>query len=869
MLKTVKLIIKKSYKIRFVLAPVIALVLIACAATDSFALVADTSYVKGVITSNSSSSGIITINTRFDLINGSTQCVENASGQHVAGPNTGYTIKSASFTINKKTTTDNTNFKTGTSVNHKYSISQTLPAGTFNISWTFTRNHTCGVNQDSVVSGTASVITIPKQWTISASTTMNKTNNATVNVGDTVTWTHTITNDGPDATDKAVTSSIVKTNLPSSLSTQSASTASGKAKGTIRTITSSYTVATADAGKKLCESATASPKAWNSTSTAAASSTALCVNVAASAANWSYSGRSQVKTGTVDTIGSVAYGTSIVRTRPTWLVYYQHDMSASGTAAGATNRPNTTYSVWRATSTTTNYPNDTRLKADTAWGAGANSTGWSSAGTWGWNNTSAGTVTTDTITQAQVNTTRCQYITWSQSAYNNSGRSYSPLACATVPYNYDTAPAASIDSDGALEPGESVNGKGSLKVLAVDPATYGGVVGTPANYATNTKASEWQLVAFTAPNKASVPLMNQDVTKSTADPCTAAVYGTNCQKIAGNTGQVFAYNFDSNVDNALGSYKVPTDLAVGAQVCFAMSIKQANSKDADYWNHSKPACVTVGKKPKVQVMGGGIGARGRIDTSQTTKSNTLFGSWTEYEAVSLGSISKLATGNGFADPNAVTRALAYNKLTFSNDKTTFGNFDTMGSNQLGAVIANYSKISGTEVNDNQITLTGNSQNYIAKNDVRITAAAEIEQGSTVIIYATNNVTIGSNIQYTSGPVTTSTIPQVLIVAKGDIKIEPGVTRIDAWLVSEKNIYTCNGVTASTLLTIDNCNQQLVINGPVMSGGLNMWRTYGSSDTDAAEIFNLRPETYIWAYDQAARGNNKAITTAIRELPPRY
>ena len=172
----------------------------------------------------------------------------------------------------------------------------------------------------------------------------------------------------------------------------------------------------------------------------------------------------------------------------------------------------------------------------------------------------------------------------------------------------------------------------------------------------------------------------------------------------------------------------------------------------------------------------------------------------------------------------------------------------------------------------------------------------------------------------------SQLPQILIFAK-NVKISEDVTRIDAWLiVDEGEINTCDGfrpnsydgtrafyattsgnypdnrVVSSNAPNADlstnraKCYKTLVVNGPIFASSLKLYRTAGNyhgagsyADYDVrgrsiggtggdddptkgsiapAEIFNLRADAYIWAYNQAER-YSEAVVTYTRELAPRY
>ena len=111
----------------------------------------------------------------------------------------------------------------------------------------------------------------------------------------------------------------------------------------------------------------------------------------------------------------------------------------------------------------------------------------------------------------------------------------------------------------------------------------------------------------------------------------------------------------------------------------------------------------------------------------------------------------------------------------------------------------------------------------------------------------------------------------------NIRIASHVGRVDAWLISSGDIVTCaqsaSGVliTNPSFITQASCGGSLRVNGPIISNNLKSWRTGGSDignlDTPS-EIYNQRPDTYIWAYGQSG-GDGKIITTYSKELPARF
>ncbi len=136
----------------------------------------------------------------------------------------------------------------------------------------------------------------------------------------------------------------------------------------------------------------------------------------------------------------------------------------------------------------------------------------------------------------------------------------------------------------------------------------------------------------------------------------------------------------------------------------------------------------------------------------------------------------------------------------------------------------------------------------------------------------------------------SEIPQAIIIAS-QINISENVTQIDAWLValgSPGTVNTCYQFNVGASSS-DTCSKTLIVNGPTITNHLLLNRTagaytrstFGQNDrpgaennlTDdgsitPAEIFNYRPDTILWGYQQS-QDFSQATVTYSRELSPRY
>lgn len=301
------------------------------------------------------------------------------------------------------------------------------------------------------------------------------------------------------------------------------------------------------------------------------------------------------------------------------------------------------------------------------------------------------------------------------------------------------------------------------------------------------------------------------------------------------------------------------------------------------WVHAVD-CVTVGKRPKVQILGNDSRVRGDSKTKLTRYgsggSSLYFGSWIEYGALSTKIDDAPASGAGYRNGTTVdvSSRIAWSRLTFANVNS--GNPDTFGEyTSLPAPpnIAGYYD----ERSRDASALTSDSLTEVASGTYRTgdttVKASSIEKGKTVILYSTGTVTISDNITYDSANLTSlSEIPQVIIIAK-NINILKNVGRIDAWLIADGNgnstagkIDTCSDGPSTEARYSKDCNVVLEINGPVIADALYLNRT-GPDRYDAAapaEVFRLRPDAYLWAASRQ-RSTGAARTVDIVELPPRF
>ena len=191
--------------------------------------------------------------------------------------------------------------------------------------------------------------------------------------------------------------------------------------------------------------------------------------------------------------------------------------------------------------------------------------------------------------------------------------------------------------------------------------------------------------------------------------CSTYYAGTNCsvwemdQQPSSHvgTGVYDAPNADSTYSSNPPTYStstvhIPTNLSVGTKYCISMAIKNlsSSSTDSGKWFISKAVCVTIAKKPTLQVWGGGILAKGGIRASRSTKlsgsNKFLFGSWTDFALISQNEITGIASGAGLANGRQNTQFCEYSILTISNAPCeTNSNTATLGSSNNSRAMGEY------------------------------------------------------------------------------------------------------------------------------------------------------------------------------------
>lgn len=333
--------------------------------------------------------------------------------------------------------------------------------------------------------------------------------------------------------------------------------------------------------------------------------------------------------------------------------------------------------------------------------------------------------------------------------------------------------------------------------------------------------------------------------------------------------------------NPSPNYTETANYDAGTQLCYKLSVTPHSASD-NTTKTSSPTCVAVGKKPKFQILGGNLWTNGTVSTSTSLKGNNIFGSWDEYGIFSSGLITGMASGSAFAP----TTGLVNSNLPCSYSNLSFANRDNNGNCASSTKIGQYLNPKTipdvgasfpVDLNTNKIPATSDLNGlqgvYTTAGDITINGAT-IKKGEWIVINAPDaTITIAGNITYTDETLNSiNDIPQLVIIAN-KIKINGNVKNVDAWLIANKNaningeIDTCDKEGK----TVNDCNLPLVVNGPVMTNKLYLYRTAGSgtgtNSGDPAEVFNMRADAYLWSAARSLNGN-KLQSVYTNELPAR-
>lgn len=438
----------------------------------------------------------------------------------------------------------------------------------------------------------------------------------------------------------------------------------------------------------------------------------------------------------------------------------------------------------------------------------------------------------------------CQYVAFSPTSSTNSHSGAGADACAEVKFDYALTPVVNI-SNKVVQIGQDFTFSYDVK---------------------NSAASYWSN-PFTWS-------IDQTITTPTAPTSTSSNISSGSS--TGITGSSWSPR---------GTDTVPGSYAVGTVICRKLTIKPPTNNPTPA-KASMEKCILIAAAPYVHVVGGTVWSGGSTasGTSFQGARPSTFGSFGEYGLFATQGVNMFGSGGQLWAPTGSSGMDNGTRLTFANTPS-FGTFTL--THAVTDQVARYaSAVHSSSVLD---TLSGHVQNsgvYKASGDLMLNsngAAWAIPAGKHAVIYAPNNtVTIAGDITYSTGGVGSfADLPSLTVIAK-TILVKGAVQQIAGYFYVTDRFASCSEakpVTADTgaLTTTGACSKQLIVNGSVAvastaTNSLVLNRSYGgTAPGQPAELFRMRPESFLTPYEASATTSSSTVLTTVQEseLPSRY
>lgn len=348
-------------------------------------------------------------------------------------------------------------------------------------------------------------------------------------------------------------------------------------------------------------------------------------------------------------------------------------------------------------------------------------------------------------------------------------------------------------------------------------------------------------------------------------------------------------------------------LPPGTKVCTHITVTPATNKAGGPSTRSSyppEHCATVTAKPFIKAYGAEVRAGGGFGSTCAPSVGTEGGIKTYGGLLGAGyrgassqfGVMALRNINGFSSATLRgSNPVAPKGLTFANtDGSEFGGSfgsslcmtDYYGTTQEPpAKQASYTSAASLVSGKKQYVLSGSTL-----------GTTIIPTGSQAAIYVNGDLHINGDIIYTPGAGSIAAMPFLAVIVRGNIYIEPNVSRLDGLFVAQPSnpaapvngkIYTCYPPVGPpytrTQLDIA-CNRQLVVNGGLVAQQIKFLRTNNTITEDtgqvpnfgtgtgtvAAEVVNSSPEMWLAPSPLVSTaGTGSASYDSLYSLPPVY
>ena len=536
------------------------------------------------------------------------------------------------------------------------------------------------------------------------------------------------------------------------------------------------------------------------------------------------------------------------------------------------------------------------------------------------------------VTQNDVSNYVCGRVAWLPHTPDDGGWGHSTAACAYIPYHYPGCPEGdpSCTPNNCTMRGDCPGGtpvkRGVKPSVGAQPATVeaGGTATFTYNLnnagPTKSKDLHYQAYTFILRSGAGLP---DNSPRTVAYPMSWGAVGCGGRHVGwgdyrdgkcagGISGNTVVY--PGKVVRMTRQYQV-ADLGAerwlaqpGDKICSYLALDQRwnvyNDVDSRTFVASNIACVTITKKPSLQLIGSDSYAKDGF-TGSDVRENIVPGT------DKRGSYSQygLLTGNtnpsvvnfgsaGYTTASDKYRHLAC-KLSYANTDSAQGNCNDLKWLQpAGLIKPDNGKLSTPKWPTsfkNQLASQVSIDPLLASGDHRRNGSLTITGGSLskgqhVRLFVKGDVTIRGNISVNEAdPIhnSLSDIPSLTVVATGDIRVEHGVSVIAGTYVAGGKFESCNGAqdkSADLGMRPDSkCQQKLKVNGAIVSEKSPVFlRTFGAGnrpeddqwETDkissTAEWINYTPNLWLTTSNGSSGNQLEGLTTTqVTNLPVRY
>lgn len=365
------------------------------------------------------------------------------------------------------------------------------------------------------------------------------------------------------------------------------------------------------------------------------------------------------------------------------------------------------------------------------------------------------------------------------------------------------------------------------------------------------------------------------------------------QTVTSPTGVVTSSNIDSDTSTFSGSWQPrPADIVTntfppGSTICRYLWIN--SSTDQPNVPVEAGACVLIAYSPYFTAVGGSVWAGGSTAGPGYTGVGNIagsepstYGSFGEYGVFATGDVTNFGSG-GLLGSSGLGM-INGSRLTFANVSPQLGSFST--SHRIPARPAPTAPLPPNKSWSGILADGTNKVFYIPGSGNYDIDAANLPLGKHITIYANNRVVrINGNITYATGAGSFSQLPSLTVVARS-IEVSASASEIAGYFYATDSFVTClegprssaqNGhPSMGAVTTTGPCYTPLTVNGAVTiantgSNGLILNRSSGGDAAGTpAEMFRMRPEVFLTAYEDNKASNSLVITTVHElELSPRY